>query len=174
MFCQSYHWGCPKFHLLLIVALLQKDPRLITITFYLITKTMSRKIKNIMLVDDDEVANYLHQMLLQELDSFDNIFIAFNGQEALSLLEANCQKATAQPHSCPDLIFLDLNMPGMDGFEFLDVMEKTTFPNRHVHIVIVTSSDNQRDIQRAQAYPIDGYISKPLTEEKIKHILNQI
>ncbi len=135
---------------------------------------MSHKIKNILLVDDDEVANYLHQMLLQELNGFENIFIAYNGQEALSLLEENCQKVTTQPHACPDLIFLDLNMPGMDGFEFLDEMEKAPFTKRRVHIIVVTSSDNQKDIQRAQSYGIDGYVSKPLTEEKLRQILNQL
>lgn len=136
---------------------------------------MQRKIKTILLVDDDEITNYLHQMLLEELNVTDHIFTAYNGQEALSMIKNHCHPDSPSSNMCPEVIFLDLNMPGMDGFEFLDEFARENFlVNSNPHIIVVTSSNNQKDMQKANSYKINGYVSKPLTEEKLKQVLQNV
>lgn len=136
---------------------------------------MLKKIKNILLVDDDEIANYLHQLLLEELNISDHILTAYNGEDALSIIKENCHPDSPSFNDCPQVIFLDLNMPGMNGFEFLEEFEKENFlANNNVRIIIVTSSNNQQDMQKAQSYRINGYVNKPLTEEKVKQVLEDV
>ncbi len=127
-----------------------------------------------MLVDDDEITNFLHQMLLEELDITDHIDTARNGEAALQKLHEACL-LDAMPNKCPEVVFLDLNMPGMDGFDVLEELQ-------HMHInvvppvrvIVLTSSNNTQDMQRAYAYHIDGYVNKPLTSEKIREALSVI
>ena len=76
------------------------------------------KYKKILLVDDDETSNFLNELLIKGMDIVEEVSIASNGQEALNYLEN-------ESGSFPQLIFLDLNMPVMDGFEFLEAFEKT-------------------------------------------------
>lgn len=136
---------------------------------------MLKRIRSILLIDDDEITNYLHQMLLEELNVTENISTAYNGQEALSMIQKNCHPDSPSSNACPEVIFLDLNMPGMDGFEFLDEFEKKNFlVNNNIHVIVVTSSNNQKDILRAKSYRIDGYVNKPLTEEKLKQVLQDM
>jgi CheY-like chemotaxis protein len=72
------------------------------------------KLPCILLVDDDPVNNFLNQRLLENLAVADQLMVALNGQEAFALLEQHCPDV-----ACPALILLDVNMPVMNGFEFL-------------------------------------------------------
>ncbi len=120
------------------------------------------KYKKILLVDDDETSNFLNELLIKGMDIVEEVSIASNGQEALNYLEN-------ESGSFPQLIFLDLNMPVMDGFEFLEAFEKTQ--TTKVPVFILTSSNNFKDYERAKQFDVAGYLIKPLTEEKIKGVL---
>ena len=126
----------------------------------------------ILLVDDDDTTNFLNQALLKRMAITDTILVAGNGQEALDLLRARCAP-TASP-TCPALILLDMKMPLMNGFEFLQVFAQR--PERKkpaVVIIMLTTSLNPDDVVQMQNLPIAGYLTKPLTTEKIKQILEE-
>lgn len=123
---------------------------------------------SILLVDDDEVSNFLNEDLIKDLNFASEIYIATNGEEALGFLKSEC----IFKKDCPDLILLDLNMPVMNGFEFLSEFEKLKSKlNVKVPIVVLTSSSNLRDMESVQKFEISGYINKPLTVKKLEGIL---
>lgn len=127
------------------------------------------KSKCILLVDDDQTTILLTQLFLESM-SLTDVHASSNGQEAIDFILDHCDEPTPQ---CPHLVLLDLNMPVMDGFEFLDEFGQLDCNNKEsIKIVVVSSSDSKRDRERIQQYKVDGYIVKPLTEEKIKPFLS--
>lgn len=129
------------------------------------------KLRCMLLVDDDSTTNYLNRKLLEKLDVTDQVMVALNGQEALQILAAECTEASA---TCPTLIFLDVNMPVMDGFGFLLAYQQLPLAKRHaVVIVMLTTSLHPRDLQRLEDLPVSGFLSKPLSKEKVDTILKQ-
>jgi CheY-like chemotaxis protein len=132
-----------------------------------------RKLNKILLVDDDSTSNFLTQMILEDLQVTDTIVVKKNGQEALDYINETCMQ---QGQSCPELIFLDINMPIMDGFELLDEMQRLKelkADNSHTTVVLLTTSNNPKDIEKAKTYNITFYIEKPLTEDSIRQLLTQ-
>ena len=130
-----------------------------------------QKLAAILLVDDDSTTNYLNQLLLQELAVADQLLVAKNGAEALHILTHVLPPADA---AGPVLVLLDVNMPVMNGIEFLEAFQQLP-PDRRQAVVIVmlTTSLHPRDLARIQALPIAGVVSKPLSEEKINAILRE-
>lgn len=122
------------------------------------------KYKKILLVDDDETSNFLNELLIKGMDIVEEVAIASNGQEALDYLKD-------KNNPLPQLILLDLNMPVMDGFEFLGAFKKNK--EKDVPIFILTSSNNYNDYERAKNFDVAGYLIKPLTEKQIKDVLKQ-
>ena len=131
-----------------------------------------QKLAAILLVDDDPTSNYLNQLLLEELAVADQLLVATNGAEALHILTHVLPPAAAAPG--PVLVLLDVNMPVMNGLEFLEAYQQLP-PDRRQAVVIVmlTTSLHPRDLARIQALPIAGLVSKPLSEEKINAILRE-
>ena len=129
-----------------------------------------QKLAAILLVDDDPTSNYLHQLLLEELAVADQLLVATNGAEALHILTHVLPPAAAGSV----LVLLDVNMPVMNGLEFLEAYQQLP-PDRRQAVVIVmlTTSLHPRDLARIQALPIAGLVSKPLSEEKINAILRE-
>ena len=120
---------------------------------------------NVLLVDDNEIDNSIHQKVI-EMDGFAlHIVARQNGKSALAYLEASKNN----PSTFPDLIFLDLNMPVVNGFVFLNEFERLYSPlNTKCKIVILTSSENERDIERVYNFKsVIFYTTKPLTSEAL-------
>ena len=118
-------------------------------------------INKILLVDDDAAANYLSKELLESLNAAKEIEIAENVLRALKMISQE---------DCPDIVFLDIKMPGLDGFDFLDKLKKLTL-SKNVKIVMLTSSLRPEDKLRAFSYKaVVDYLEKPLTPEKVQMI----
>ncbi len=128
-----------------------------------------QKLSCALLVDDDKTTNYLNQMLLKRLDVTDKLLVALNGQEALNLLQTHCQDAS---EDCPMLILLDVKMPVMNGFEFLEAYAQLPLPYKQaIVIVMLTTSLHPQDVGRLEQLHIAGFLNKPLTKEKVENIL---
>lgn len=124
--------------------------------------------KNILLVDDDNIFNFLNTKLLESSGIASEIHTAGNGQEALDLLNNYFSGTT----SLPDVILLDLNMPVMDGFGFLEAFKKLNLPRKEkVSIIIVTSSEDPKDMARAKRMGITNYLTKPVSREALLRAL---
>jgi CheY-like chemotaxis protein len=125
-----------------------------------------------LLVDDDETTNFLNQALLRRMAVTDTVLVAGNGQEALDLLRTHC--ATLPSPTCPALILLDMKMPRMNGFEFLQAYsQRPATDNPTVIIIMLTTSLNPQDVEQMQGLPIAGYLTKPLTRDKITQVLQE-
>ena len=126
----------------------------------------------ILLVDDDDTTNFLNQALLRRMAVSDAVLVAGNGQEALELLHAHCEQPTTP--TCPALVLLDMKMPLMNGFDFLQAYaQRPERENPTVVIIMLTTSLNPRDVAQMQGLPIAGYLTKPLTRDKINQVLQQ-
>ncbi len=129
---------------------------------------MRKKLDCILLVDDDPDDNFFHQIIINEMNIVQSIEIAKNGIEALTYLKKEDQKP-------PDIIFLDLNMPKMNGWEFLEHykdLDKSQKPK--VLIIILTTSANPEHMKKAkEIQDVTGYKTKPLTKEMLSEILKQ-
>jgi len=127
-----------------------------------------KPINNVLVVDDDDNWCFLTKLILQKANIFREITIARNGQEALNKIKA----LAAHGESLPELILLDIKMPVMDGFEFLEEIQKFPAINlSRTRIYLSTSSFLKTDKEKAQLYPVSGFITKPLTEEILNDIL---
>jgi CheY-like chemotaxis protein len=118
---------------------------------------------NILLVDDDDIANFISEKVLRSLGCND-IDAVTDGKQACDRLKKNC----------PNLVFLDINMPVMDGFAFLDKIGQELICQQ-MNVVILTSSNRKKDRDHASEFSIVvGYLEKPLTQEKVRQILDKI
>jgi len=128
-----------------------------------------RKLKKVFLVDDDETSNFLNSLLLKSMEITDKVEIAKNGEEALTKFIALKE---LNEKEWPELVLLDINMPVMDGFEFLEEFYKLYADDQeYTKIVMLTSSNSPKDIAKAQKFNIAGFINKPLTEEKLQNVI---
>jgi len=128
------------------------------------------KINSVLLVDDDVTNNFISQRVLENIGLFNKVTIAKNGKEALEYLSNHC--VLPPDNNCPDIIFLDLNMPVVDGFSFLKSLQNYATADHGFRIFILTSSENPKDFEQVKKYNIEGYISKPLSEEKVMEIIH--
>jgi CheY-like chemotaxis protein len=132
---------------------------------------MSKKLNCVLLVDDDSDCNFFHQRLLKKMKCVEQIYIVNDGVEALNYLKSNIDKKSPQP----DIIFLDINMPRMNGWEFLD--EYKNLDNEikaTIVLVMLTTSLNPDDKERAKHYSdVRGFSNKYLDEASLKKIINE-
>ncbi|HCQ13089.1 response regulator [Flavobacterium sp.] len=128
----------------------------------------------ILCVDDDAITLMLCKKVIAKAEFASQIETSNNGEEALQYFEnLKKEKEANNIVSEPQLIFLDLNMPIMNGWEFLDIFSKsdyyTIFPE--VKVIVLSSTIDPRDIEKAKQYPmVLNFLSKPITIEMLKSI----
>ncbi|WP_348674266.1 response regulator [uncultured Abyssibacter sp.] len=127
------------------------------------------KLKEILLIDDNPADNFLHRDLIEAMDIAETINEAHDGEAAIDYLRA----ANTDPgRTMPDLILLDVNMPLMNGWEFLDQAGKETLLEHSIVVMMLTTSLNPDHRASAERSPeLDGFLGKPLTRETVVDIL---
>lgn len=130
---------------------------------------MDRKLKEVMLIDDDRPTIVFSTIILEETACCASIRSFYNADQAIEFLRESNRKK----ERLPEIIFLDLNMPRMDGWEFLDAFNRIDFSTENKpKIYILTTSANPRDEYRAkQANAVEGFFQKPIDEAIIQQTL---
>jgi CheY-like chemotaxis protein len=132
-----------------------------------------KRIKTVLLVDDDEPTNFINKKIIQASDLVEAIHIANSGQEALAFLNRKSDQDDIS--AGPDLIFLDINMPAMDGWEFLAHYKKLQDEQKaKVIIVMLTTSLNPDDEAKAKDMKeVCAFRNKPLTQQLLAEIVTK-
>jgi len=132
---------------------------------------MNKKLNCVLLIDDDESTNFLHELIINQADITNEVIAHQSGKSALEFLQS--KNDGAYPH--PDLIFLDINMPGMNGWEFLDEYKKLEKEQQgNLVVVMLTTSLHPRDAERAKEMSeIDDFMNKPLTVDMLHEVIEK-
>jgi CheY-like chemotaxis protein len=132
-----------------------------------------KKLAKVLLVDDDATTTYLHTQLLKRLAIAEELLVARDGLEALQTLEQTCDELDTT--AAPLLVLLDVNMPVMNGIEFLEAYQQHPLAQKsQLVIVVLTTSEHSRDLERLKVLPIAvDILTKPLTPEKVETILHR-
>jgi CheY-like chemotaxis protein len=123
------------------------------------------KLPLILLVDDEPATNYANERLLYKLGVAEKILSVTEADEAFRLL-------SQEPPLHPTLLLLDVNLPGLDGIEFVEAFQRLPVSHRDAtRIVLLTGGMASQDLLRLNELPIAGMVIKPLTAEKINSML---
>lgn len=129
----------------------------------------AKKYFSVMLIDDNEIDNLINKKMIEAANITEHIYVHSGAKSAIEFLRnvENLSKVT--PDILPDVIFLDIDMPLMDGFQFLDLFSKLKEgTKKKCKIIMLTSSINPQDISKSKNYNyVKDYINKPLTQQNI-------
>lgn len=132
----------------------------------------SSKIFAVMLIDDNEIDNLINQKMLEASGNIENIYTHTGARSAIEFLRNIEKLSQFSEEILPSLILLDIDMPLMDGFQFLDEFEKLKdSTKKKCEIVMLTSSINPQDMSKSKNYQnVREYLNKPLSEETISKL----
>lgn len=117
-----------------------------------------------LLIDDDVISNFINQRLIKKRNPLANIKIALNGEEGLKII----QEEFTRNNVMPQIIFLDVNMPVMNGMEFIIALRNYNFSGQNLPpIVMLTTSTNPKDLDELDKLGMNFLINKPLTDAKL-------
>ena len=136
-------------------------------------ETLNKIIDLVMLVDDNDTDNFISKRIIEITKFAKRVEVKGSGKSALDYLKENQGEST----NLPNIIFLDINMPIVDGFVFLYEFEKfNELVKNKCKVIILSSSDNKRDIDKiVNNNHVIKFITKPLTEVALEEIkLNNI
>ncbi|RSK32509.1 response regulator [Hymenobacter metallilatus] len=134
---------------------------------------MTKKLRSVVLVDDNETTSFLNNRLLNRLEVAEQIHTFSKAEQAYQEIwgNANGEQPAA---NAPDLVFVDLKMPGMDGFEFLKLFSSLPESVREKTVMaVLTTSMHAADTARVAQYEGVEYLAKPLTEEKMEKLMQK-
>lgn len=128
----------------------------------LLAETSVKKVQNIWLVDDDQVIAYITQRLINNADQSVRVNTFLSAKLALEKLKYNTES--------PDILLLDINMPGINGWQFLDELRAM---HRFINVYMYSSSIDPEDINKARSYPmVRDFLAKPIDSVAIKSLLD--
>lgn len=132
---------------------------------------MSKKINCILLIDDDYATNLYHEMVIEDTGIANNVIVKSSAIEALEYFKT----PFGEENPRPGLVFLDINMPKMNGWEFLEAYKELPAEQRAENIIVMLSTSSlPADLKRAEENPlINEYRGKPLTEEILAELLEK-
>lgn len=127
---------------------------------------MKKKVPLTYIIDDDKIFVYILKKVIEKNKNFEEIISFRNGEEVLKLISKEI--------NLPTVILLDLNMPIIDGWQFLDQVEQFNHRNK-LSIFIMSSSIDNRDIEKSKIYStVKDFISKPINNEKLDKLVEKI
>jgi CheY-like chemotaxis protein len=128
-----------------------------------------KRLNQVLIIDDDEVNNLFCKIVIEHLGISGDVHYCMSGPEALDYLSACINSKSA----VPDLILLDINMPFMDGFEFLEIYHELGYNKAlATKISMLSSSDVESDIKSALKFEsVIDYVTKPLSEDALNKLL---
>jgi len=129
---------------------------------------LKKGIQRIFLIDDDVTFNFINRNIIKRSGLICEVFDYMEAEKALDMLNVFLLTDEAKLQS---LILLDINMPGMDGWEFLEAFDKIKADKNLCSIYILSSSIDPHDIARSKEFSIvTDFLTKPLTIEKIQSL----
>lgn len=140
-------------------------------------KRNSRKMERlskVLIIDDNEIDCFIMKKLLSSYDVSDNVIAFTSATEGLKYIKTNCFGEPAGEEGYPDLIFLDIEMPIMDGIQLLENLKnQEDIEQCNLHIVILSSTLDRRVLDKAVSFKnlVYGYLNKPITEAELKQVL---
>jgi len=127
-----------------------------------------------LLIDDDPTANFLNEIWVRRTALAEGVITFVDPEAALDFCEKNIV-VMQHESSLPILLLLDINMPTINGFEFLDKLcQQMNVEALGLTIFMLSSSFAQKDIEKAGHYPIAGYLEKPLSYENVDRITQRL
>ncbi len=132
------------------------------------------KVATVLVVEDNEGDRFLANHYLTSSGRFEHILHAEDGRVALDLFEQWADPNRENPdHFPPDVVLLDINMPRVDGFEFLKQVQAMGLPP--VRVVVLSSSEFNEDIQQARSFPmVKDYLVKPLSGKTVTKMADEV
>lgn len=128
-----------------------------------------KKIDTFCIIDDDDIYQFTTSLLLKKSDLVNKIIVFSNGLKAINFLK----EEIGNKENIPDILFLDVNMPVMDGWEFLEeyLLIRHMLP-KTVVIYMVSSSVDEKDVLKAKSISaLSGYLVKPISSENIMDVI---
>jgi CheY-like chemotaxis protein len=119
----------------------------------------------VLIIDDDEDDRFFMEQAFKTDSPATQLYLAPGGQQALDLL--------GSAHPLPDVVILDLNMPGLNGFEVLERLKQSA-QHRHIPVVILTTSDSSDDQERCRQLGATEFITKPTTYDGLSDVARRI
>ena len=134
-------------------------------------------LEQILCVDDDPITLMLCKKVIVKASFSKEIITSQNGEEALQYFNSLKYAATEHPtKNHPQLIFLDLNMPVMGGWEFLDHFNSLEFSEfKNIKVIVLSSTIDPEDIEKSKTYPmVIDFLSKPITSTMLEYLKNKV
>ena len=128
-----------------------------------------KKYFSVMLIDDNEIDNLINQKMIEATNLSENIYVHSGAKSAIEFLKNIEKLGDYSDQILPEVIFLDIDMPLMDGFQFLDLFNKLNDATKSKSkIIMLTSSINPQDIDKSKTYSfVKKYLNKPLTQQSL-------
>jgi len=130
----------------------------------------------ILCVDDDPITLMLCKKVVERVAFAKEIITANNGEEAIQYFDNLFEERKKNDSiEYPKLVLLDLNMPVMDGWEFLESYMRKEYQNIFIstRFIVLSSSIDPYDINKSKTYPVIGFLSKPITKEMLENLKTQ-